>query len=213
MQRSLEQAGDPLPLSRSRSWAATLQIRITTMHRGHVLYSRLRDDARFEAAIARWSTAWSASVWPSCAAKKTLPTAIAACSSAASSPSAATIASHPRRRPHGNRRTVTAESGKPLESGQPDLLPNSMRTNGNLQHRFYPKKCRRVLRRNKGPGIERLLDVRLNNTSQLAGFAKQADLEYFLERFAARLMNMSRCSLPRRKCWMRSKSTREAGKL
>jgi uncharacterized protein (DUF488 family) len=32
----------------------------------------------------------------------------------------------------------------------------------------------------KAHGIERLLDVRLNNTSQLAGFAKQADLPYFL---------------------------------
>ena len=32
----------------------------------------------------------------------------------------------------------------------------------------------------KGHGIVRLLDVRLNNTSQLAGFAKQADLAYFL---------------------------------
>jgi uncharacterized protein (DUF488 family) len=32
----------------------------------------------------------------------------------------------------------------------------------------------------KAYGIERLLDVRLNNTSQLAGFAKQADLPYFL---------------------------------
>ncbi len=32
----------------------------------------------------------------------------------------------------------------------------------------------------KGHGIERLLDVRLNNTSQLAAFAKQADLAYFL---------------------------------
>jgi uncharacterized protein (DUF488 family) len=32
----------------------------------------------------------------------------------------------------------------------------------------------------KANGIERLLDVRLNNTSQLAGFAKQADLPYFL---------------------------------
>ncbi len=30
-------------------------------------------------------------------------------------------------------------------------------------------------------GIERLLDVRLNNTSQLAGFAKQSDLKYFLK--------------------------------
>jgi uncharacterized protein (DUF488 family) len=33
----------------------------------------------------------------------------------------------------------------------------------------------------KAHGIERLLDVRLNNTSQLAAFAKQADLAYFLE--------------------------------
>jgi uncharacterized protein (DUF488 family) len=32
----------------------------------------------------------------------------------------------------------------------------------------------------KAHGIERLLDVRLNNTSQLSGFAKQADLAYFL---------------------------------
>jgi uncharacterized protein (DUF488 family) len=32
----------------------------------------------------------------------------------------------------------------------------------------------------KANGIERLLDVRLNNTSQLAGFAKRADLAYFL---------------------------------
>jgi uncharacterized protein (DUF488 family) len=32
----------------------------------------------------------------------------------------------------------------------------------------------------KANGIERLLDVRLNNTSQLAGFAKQSDLSYFL---------------------------------
>jgi uncharacterized protein (DUF488 family) len=34
----------------------------------------------------------------------------------------------------------------------------------------------------KANGIERLLDVRLNNTSQLAGFAKQADLAYFLRK-------------------------------
>ncbi|HTW80042.1 MAG TPA: DUF488 domain-containing protein [Terracidiphilus sp.] len=33
----------------------------------------------------------------------------------------------------------------------------------------------------KAHGIERLLDVRLNNTSQLAGFAKQSDLPYFLQ--------------------------------
>jgi uncharacterized protein (DUF488 family) len=34
-----------------------------------------------------------------------------------------------------------------------------------------------ILRR---AGIKRLIDVRLNNTSQLAGFAKRDDLEYFL---------------------------------
>jgi len=32
----------------------------------------------------------------------------------------------------------------------------------------------------KGAGIRRLLDVRLNNVSQLAGFAKRGDLPYFL---------------------------------
>lgn len=33
----------------------------------------------------------------------------------------------------------------------------------------------------KGAGIGRVLDVRLNNTSQLAGFAKRDDLSYFLK--------------------------------
>ncbi|MGA2571184.1 MAG: DUF488 domain-containing protein [Terracidiphilus sp.] len=37
----------------------------------------------------------------------------------------------------------------------------------------------------KASGIERLLDVRLNNTSQLAGFAKQSDLPYFLREICA----------------------------
>jgi hypothetical protein len=31
-------------------------------------------------------------------------------------------------------------------------------------------------------GVKRLLDVRLNNASQLAGFARRADLPFFLER-------------------------------
>lgn len=34
----------------------------------------------------------------------------------------------------------------------------------------------------KGAGVTRLIDVRLNNSSQLAGFAKREDLHYFLER-------------------------------
>ncbi len=33
----------------------------------------------------------------------------------------------------------------------------------------------------KRHGVERLIDVRLNNVSQLAGFAKRDDLKYFLE--------------------------------
>ena len=32
----------------------------------------------------------------------------------------------------------------------------------------------------KGAGVRRLVDVRLNNVSQLAGFAKRDDLRYFL---------------------------------
>jgi primosomal protein N'' len=34
-------------------------------------------------------------------------------------------------------------------------------------------------------GIERLLDVRLNNASRLAGFARRADLPFFLERLCS----------------------------
>ncbi|MDP9454737.1 MAG: hypothetical protein CYG60_14885 [Actinobacteria bacterium] len=34
----------------------------------------------------------------------------------------------------------------------------------------------------KGAGIQRLLDVRLNNASQLSAFARRADLPFFLER-------------------------------
>lgn len=33
----------------------------------------------------------------------------------------------------------------------------------------------------KDEGVKRLLDVRLNNSSQLAGFAKRDDLEFFLK--------------------------------
>jgi len=32
-------------------------------------------------------------------------------------------------------------------------------------------------------GVRRVIDTRLNNTSQLSAFAKQPDLEYFLKRF------------------------------
>ena len=45
---------------------------------------------------------------------------------------------------------------------------------------FTQKSAREFFNTLKAHGIERLLDVRLNNTSQLAAFAKQADLAYFL---------------------------------
>jgi uncharacterized protein (DUF488 family) len=43
----------------------------------------------------------------------------------------------------------------------------------------------------KDAGIGRLMDVRLNNISQLAGFAKREDLRYFL-REMARLLTKAR---------------------
>lgn len=38
-----------------------------------------------------------------------------------------------------------------------------------------------LLQRN---GVKRIVDIRLNNTSQLAGYTKKADLEYFLRAIA-----------------------------
>jgi uncharacterized protein (DUF488 family) len=44
---------------------------------------------------------------------------------------------------------------------------------------FTRTTAERFFERLAGAGVERLLDVRLNNTSQLAGFAKARDLPYF----------------------------------
>ena len=46
---------------------------------------------------------------------------------------------------------------------------------------FTQTTAQHFFERLKDAGIERLLDVRLNNSSQLAGFAKAQDLPYFLE--------------------------------
>lgn len=46
---------------------------------------------------------------------------------------------------------------------------------------FTQSSARDFFERLKSAGVRRLLDVRLNNVSQLAGFAKSADLAYFLE--------------------------------
>jgi uncharacterized protein (DUF488 family) len=45
---------------------------------------------------------------------------------------------------------------------------------------FTQKNAEQFFGALKAARIERLLDVRLNNTSQLAGFAKASDLPYFL---------------------------------
>jgi uncharacterized protein (DUF488 family) len=45
---------------------------------------------------------------------------------------------------------------------------------------FTKKNAKEFFSALRGAGIRRLIDVRLNNTSQLAGFAKRDDLEFFL---------------------------------
>src|SRR5579863_8410104 len=45
---------------------------------------------------------------------------------------------------------------------------------------FTKKSAETFFTRLKDAGIRRLLDVRLNNVSQLAGFAKRDDLKFFL---------------------------------
>ena len=45
---------------------------------------------------------------------------------------------------------------------------------------FTQSSAERFFERLRGAGIRRLVDIRLNNVSQLAGFAKSADLAYFL---------------------------------
>jgi uncharacterized protein (DUF488 family) len=45
---------------------------------------------------------------------------------------------------------------------------------------FTKKSAADFFRALQRSGIKRLIDVRLNNTSQLAGFAKRDDLQYFL---------------------------------
>ena len=45
---------------------------------------------------------------------------------------------------------------------------------------FTKKNARTFFTKLKDAGVARVLDVRLNNVSQLAGFAKKDDLQYFL---------------------------------
>lgn len=49
---------------------------------------------------------------------------------------------------------------------------------------FTKKSAEDFFTKLKEAGVKRLLDVRLNNSSQLAGFAKRDDLRYFLKALA-----------------------------
>lgn len=46
---------------------------------------------------------------------------------------------------------------------------------------FTKKSAETFFETLRASGAQRVVDVRLNNTSQLAGFAKKGDLEYFLK--------------------------------
>ena len=46
---------------------------------------------------------------------------------------------------------------------------------------FTKKSAREFFTKLKEASVRRLVDIRLNNTSQLAGFAKKDDLAYFLQ--------------------------------
>lgn len=45
---------------------------------------------------------------------------------------------------------------------------------------FTNKSAEKFFKLLRDAEVKTLLDVRLNNTSQLSGFAKKADLDYFL---------------------------------
>jgi uncharacterized protein (DUF488 family) len=49
---------------------------------------------------------------------------------------------------------------------------------------FTKKNARTFFTKLQDAGVARVLDVRLNNSSQLAGFAKKDDLQYFLNAIA-----------------------------
>ena len=49
---------------------------------------------------------------------------------------------------------------------------------------FTRKTAEEFFTKLREAGVARLLDVRLNNSSQLAGFAKRKDLEFFLKELA-----------------------------
>ncbi len=49
---------------------------------------------------------------------------------------------------------------------------------------FTQKTAQRFFETLVNAGVKRIIDIRLNNVSQLAGFTKKNDLEYFLQKIA-----------------------------
>lgn len=47
---------------------------------------------------------------------------------------------------------------------------------------FTKKNAAQFFEKLRGSGVKRVVDVRLNNSSQLAGFSKRDDLKYFLDK-------------------------------
>ncbi|MFM9161237.1 MAG: DUF488 family protein, partial [Dolichospermum sp.] len=47
---------------------------------------------------------------------------------------------------------------------------------------FTQKKAEQFFETLTKAGVKRVIDTRLNNVSQLAGFAKKPDLQYFLQK-------------------------------
>jgi uncharacterized protein (DUF488 family) len=50
---------------------------------------------------------------------------------------------------------------------------------------FTKKNAAQFFEKLRAAGVKRVVDVRLNNSSQLAGFSKRDDLQYFLEKILA----------------------------
>ncbi len=50
-----------------------------------------------------------------------------------------------------------------------------------MHHRVHQKTAEQFFSALTAAGVKRVIDIRLNNVSQLAGFAKRDDLRYFLK--------------------------------
>jgi uncharacterized protein (DUF488 family) len=57
---------------------------------------------------------------------------------------------------------------------------------------FTKKTLEDFITRLKKAGVQRIIDIRLNNSSQLAGFAKSSDLEFILKQFGIEYISVKR---------------------